>query len=169
VKALILMDGALPMKTKINPGLLFMAVPFLGTSWYKAFRKNHEAAYQSLMPFYADLESMPQEDKDFLRGRVIDRVESETQCKAYFSSLRSLIGFTMFSSSSMAKKIRHFPGRILIIWGEEDSQMTIETPQALLSVRSDANFISFPNTGHLPHQEKPKETAEAILQFLAGL
>jgi pimeloyl-ACP methyl ester carboxylesterase len=165
VKALILMDGAMPAKTKPSTGLLLMVLPFLGKSWYKAFRKNHDAAYQSLMPFYVDLENMPQEDKDFLRARVIDRVESETQCKAYFSSLRSLIGNTVFSSAFIAKKIRTFPGKILVIWGEDDSQMPIDTAKKLLSLRPDAKFVSFPKTGHLPHQERPKETADAILQF----
>jgi pimeloyl-ACP methyl ester carboxylesterase len=166
VKAIILLDGAIPAKTKPSAGLLLMALPFLGKSWYKAFRKNHDSAYQSLMPFYADLNSMPQDDKDFLRSRVIDRVESETQCKAYFSSLRSLIGYTVFSSSFIAKKIRTFPGKILIIWGEDDTQMPLETPKQLLSIRPDATFASFPKTGHLPHQERPSETADAILRFL---
>jgi pimeloyl-ACP methyl ester carboxylesterase len=169
VKALILMDGALPAKTKPNPGVLIMAAPFIGKSWYKAFRKNYDAAYQSLAPFYADLEALPQEDKDFLRQRVIDRVESETQFKAYFSSLRSLIGYSVFSSSSLEKKIRQFPGNILIIWGENDTQMPIETPEYLLSIRPDAKFASFPNTGHLPHQEKPNDTADTILQFVRNI
>jgi pimeloyl-ACP methyl ester carboxylesterase len=169
VKAIILMDGVMPAKTKPSFGLLLMALPFLGKSWYKAFRKNHEAAYQSLMPFYADLENMPQDDKDFLRSRVIDRVESQTQMKAYFSSLRSLIGYMIFSSSSMEKKIKKFPGKIFIIWGEDDSQMPIETSKYLQTIRPDAQFISFPKTGHLPHQEKPKETADAIFQFLSSI
>lgn len=166
VKALILLDGVLPAKTKPSAGLLLMAMPFLGKSWYKAFRKNHGAAYQSLVPFYADLEALPQDDRGFLRARVINRVESETQCHAYFSSLRSLIAYTIFSSSSLVKKIRQFSGKILVIWGEEDSQMPIETPAYLLSIRPDAHFVKLPQTGHLPHQENPKETADAILQFL---
>lgn len=166
VKALVLLDGVLPMSTKLSPGLLFMALPFLGKSWYKAFRKNHDAAYQSLAPFYADLENMPQDDKDFLRSRVIDRVESELQCKSYFSSLRSLIRYTVFSSSFIAKKIRRFPGKILILWGEADLQMPIETPKKLLSICPDASFVSLPKTGHLPHQERPTETADAIVSFI---
>ncbi len=169
VKAVILMDGVLPMKTKPSPGLLLMALPFLGKSWYKAFRKNHDAAYQSLIPFYADLEAMPQDDKDFLRGRVIDRVESERQCRAYFSSLRSMIGYVVFSSGSITKKIRLFPGKILIIWGLEDSQMPFNTPGELMAIRQDSVLERFPETGHLPHQERPKETTNAILKFLTSL
>lgn len=166
VKAVLLLDGVLPMKTKPSPGLLFMALPFLGKSWYKAFRKNHDASYQSLFPFYADLENMPEEDKDFLRRRVIDRVESGHQCKAYFSSLRSMIAYTAFSSKAMAKKMRAFPGKIMIIWGEEDSQMPLTAPEELLSIRPDAHFVHFSKTGHLPHQENPKETADAVLQCM---
>lgn len=169
VKSLILLDGALPMKTKPSPGLLFMALPLLGKSWYKAFRKNHKSAYQSLMPFYADLEALPQDDKDFLYHRVIDRVESESQRRAYFSSLRSLIGYTLCSSSSITKKIQRYPGKILIIWGEDDSQMPLKTPEYILSLRPDICFLSLPNVGHLPHQERPKETSDAILQFVMNI
>jgi pimeloyl-ACP methyl ester carboxylesterase len=169
VKAVILIDGAMPAKTKPSKGLLFMALPFLGPSWYKALRKNHEAAYQSLAPFYADLENLPQADKDFLRARVIDRVKSETQRKAFFSSLRSLISYMIFSSAFIKKKIRNFPGKILILWGEEDSQMPLATPDYLLRIRPDAQLVTFPETGHLPHQEKPKETANAILQFMKSV
>jgi pimeloyl-ACP methyl ester carboxylesterase len=44
--------------------------------------------------------------------------------------------------------------------------MPIETAAFLLSIRTDAHFVTFPKTGHLPHQEKPNETADAILSFM---
>ncbi len=169
VKAVVLMDGVLPLKAKPNPGLLFMALPFLGKSWYRGFRKNHEAAYQSLIPFYANLEGMPRKDRDFLRRRVIDRVESGTQYRAYFSSLRSMMGYTVSSSKSIAEKIRSFPGKIMIIWGEEDLQMPPEAAQALQALRPDSFLVSFPQAGHLPHQEKPLEVADAMLQFMMNI
>jgi pimeloyl-ACP methyl ester carboxylesterase len=80
-----------------------------------------------------------------------------------------MIAYTFFSSATMAKQIRLFPGKIFVIWGEDDSQMPKETPDYLLSIRPDARFVSFPQTGHLPHQEKPKETADAILNFVKSI
>jgi pimeloyl-ACP methyl ester carboxylesterase len=41
-----------------------------------------------------------------------------------------------------------------------------ETAAAFLALRPDAALETIAGAGHLPHQEKPEETAAAMLRFL---
>jgi pimeloyl-ACP methyl ester carboxylesterase len=166
VKGIILLDGCLPLSGALQIGSFCMSLPLVGKKWYRNFRSNHEAAYRSLQSYYADLEGLPEADRNFLRERVIARVESDTQERAYFGSLRSLTVNRLFSVLRFAPKIQRFPGKLLILWGEKDRILSLKTADALRSARPDAVYKVIQGAGHLPHQEKPAETAEAILEFL---
>jgi pimeloyl-ACP methyl ester carboxylesterase len=166
VRGLVLLDGCFPSPAPFNAGVVYMALPVLGRRWYRAFRANHEGAYQSLVGYYADLPGMAAADRDFLRERVIARVESPGQERAYFASLRSLMGTYLTGSRSFSRRIAAFPGRLLILWGEEDRILPADSAKALRDLRPDAVFKIIPGAGHLPHQEKPDRTAEAILRWL---
>jgi pimeloyl-ACP methyl ester carboxylesterase len=166
VQNLILIDGCFPMTGRLNPGFYFNALPFWGKKRYRAFRKNHTAAYGSLHGYYANLEGLSQADRDFLQERVIARVESDTQEAAYFASLRSIIVTHLFCVPVFSRKLCAFPGRILLLWGEKDRVLPRNTADRLRALRPDAVFKVIGGAGHLPHQEKPEETAAAILQFL---
>jgi pimeloyl-ACP methyl ester carboxylesterase len=165
VSGLILIDGGLPVTMKANAGSLLGALPILGSRWYRAFRKDHEAAYQSLFGYYGDFEKLPQDDKDFLRERVIARVESNAQERAYLASLRSMIGANISKVPVFAKNLQNFPGKVLILWGENDRIFPAVAADPLRKIRPEAVFKVIGGSGHLPQQEKPKETAEAILEF----
>ena len=145
-----------------------MGLPFIGRAWYRGFQKNHEAAWKSLYPFYKNLDAMSSEDKDFLRQRVIDRVESPSQEQAYFASLRSLIRLNVFGKSAFMRITKNYPGKILLLWGESDRIISIEKSADFRSLRSDAAFHLIEGAGHLPHQEAPEKTAGVILRFLVG-
>ena len=172
IKALVLIDGCFPVESSGSAEgsgsskLLFSALPFVGKKWYRSFRKNPEKAWQSLFSYYADIQSLSQEDKDFLRKRVMDRVCSPTQERAYFSTLRSMI----FQSirSSYYKRIGSWPGKLCLIWGEKDNIMPHAVIEPFIKLRGNNNteLSIIKGSGHLPHQEKPAETAEVILEFL---
>ena len=164
--ALILIGGCFPAAKSLNPGLLFLGLPFIGRVWYKGFRKNHERAWKSLYSYYHDLDAMSDEDKTFLRSRVIARVESNNQERGYFASLRSVISFFLFKKVSMSKKVRMFNGKIFLVWGEHDRAMPVETTAVIRKLRPDAPLKTVAGAGHLPHQEKPAECVEVILSFL---
>ena len=163
---LILIGGCVPVKGKTNPGMLLMGLPFLGRIWYRGFRKNHEGAWKSLYPYYHDLDAMSDEDKTFIRGRVIARVESDNQERGYFLSMRSMISTFFFAKGSSAKKIKMFNGKVTLIWGEHDHVMPVETTAVIRKLRLDAPLKIVADAGHLPHQEKPAESAEVILSLL---
>jgi pimeloyl-ACP methyl ester carboxylesterase len=166
---LILIGGCIPAGAAVPPGLLAMALPFSGKKWYRGFRADPEKAWQSLFPFYADPEKLSPEDKEFLKNRVLDRVQSLKQERAYFSSLRSMILHQIFRSSWYARKIKTWRGSIRLIWGESDRVVPRPHADFFLSLRpshSRGELALIPGAGHLPHQEKPAETAEAVLAFL---
>jgi pimeloyl-ACP methyl ester carboxylesterase len=169
VAGLVLLDGGLPAGGALSPELLRMLTPMLGERIYRAFRKDHEAAYRSLEPYYADLGAMPENEKAFLRNRVIARVESEKQLRAYFSSLRSFVPNAVIRGASYGPKLASFPGRVFIGWGERDLIMPLAAADLLRKERADAHFVVFPGAGHLPHQDKPAAVADAITAFLAAI
>jgi pimeloyl-ACP methyl ester carboxylesterase len=166
VPGLILLDGCLPMTAGLGPGMFLMALPFLGKKWYRAFRSDPEGAWKSLFGYYADIPGMGEADRQFLRERVIARVESPTQERAYFASLRSLLWTNTVLPGRFAKFLRGFPGKLCILWGAEDRVLPPEAARSIRELRPDAAFRLIGGSGHLPHQEKPAETAAAIQNFL---
>jgi pimeloyl-ACP methyl ester carboxylesterase len=168
VKTLILMDGCFPESSKADKNILIMGLPFIGKKWYRAFRQDHEGAWRSLYGYYHNLDAMPEADKQFLRERVIARVESDTQERAYFASLRSFNLVSLFGGPGFSYCVKHFPGKIFMIWGEEDRVRTTGTTRAIRFLRPDTAYTVISGAGHLPHQEKPLETAAMILDFLKG-
>jgi pimeloyl-ACP methyl ester carboxylesterase len=166
VKALALIDGCFPMKGGVNSGLILMSLPFIGKKWYRAFRRDHEGAWRSLYPFYGDLDAMDDDDKQFLRKRVIDRVESGNQERGYFASLRSFNALCLFRRRSFARRLKTYTGKILLVWGEKDAVIPESAAEEFLLQKPDAALKTIKGAGHLPHQERPRETAEAMLAFL---
>ncbi|GHV84425.1 alpha/beta hydrolase [Spirochaetia bacterium] len=167
VKGLVLLDGCIPQGA---PFPFSMTLAAANKSWYRSFRNNPEGLWRSLAPYYANLEGLPQAEKDFLHQRVKDRILNLMQERAYFSSMRSLILQTTFRSAYYRRNIKKWPGRIGLIWGEHDLVFPLtraEYFRALFSAKPELTVIR--GAGHLPHQEKPAETARAILKFCDGL
>jgi len=166
VKALILIDGCLPLDGKIDKGLLLLMLPSIGSKWYRSYRKNYKAAWESLYPYYGDLDAMSGEDREFLRERVIARVESENQERGYLSTLRSMNFFFIFNGRNLSRKIKTYPRKIAILWGEKDKVLPPGKEALFRGLRPDARMTLIAGAGHLPHQEKYEETAAEMLRFL---
>jgi pimeloyl-ACP methyl ester carboxylesterase len=170
-RALILLDGCIPVSGGPGKETLLMELSFIARRWYRSFRHNHRQAWESLYSYYCDLDALPEADRAFLRERVIARVESANQERGYLASLRSMnrlllwgrAGFSFFPRFSNFTK---FAGKILLIWGEQDRVITPERIAGFRALRPDAGFITIAGAGHLPQQEKPDETAQAMLDFL---
>jgi pimeloyl-ACP methyl ester carboxylesterase len=165
VAALALIDGGLPSGGALTPGLIASLFPGVIERGYRAWRHDHEGAYRSLDPYYANLESLSQSDRDFLRARVIERVESETQCRAYGSSFRSYLRTAIFRSAWYARRLAALKVPLLVVWGERDRIIPISARDSLLALRPDTRAETVPESGHLPHQERPHETGEILSRF----
>jgi pimeloyl-ACP methyl ester carboxylesterase len=177
IKALVLIDGCIPMgsgqkghrKKQLPPALVFLSIPLVGRGSYRSLRGKPEEAYRSLEPYYHKLGALPEEDREFLRRRVTDRVESRTQEDAYFNSLRSLIWANGVGASAYGKKLAAWPGKLALIWGAEDRILPPAVADRIRELRPGADFSLIPEAGHLPHQEQPRAVAERMLEFIASV
>jgi pimeloyl-ACP methyl ester carboxylesterase len=166
VQSLILVSGCFPIHKSTTRGLLLLGLPFVARHWYRGFRKNHEAAKKSLYGYYHNLDAMSDEDKTFLRERVVARVESDNQERGYITSARSIISTFIFAKAALSRKLKNFKGKITLLWGEHDRVIPVEKTAPFRALRPDAELITIPNAGHLPHQEEPEKTAETIMKAI---
>ena len=58
---------------------------------------------------------------------------------------------------------------IMIIAGQEDRFIPVETSRNMANEIKNAKLIEIPNAGHMPMLEKPDRTAEALLSFINSL
>jgi len=164
VSGLVLINGSIP-GGPLNPGPLIVAKLLLSRKWYKAYRGKPEKAWRSLLPYYADLNNMPAEDRNFLQERVMARVESDTQEKSFFATQRSIIWTYLFSPSAYARKVRTYKGKILLVWGKKDKILPLSSAENFKALRSDIRLEFISDAGQLPHQERPAETGKLMAEF----
>ena len=162
VSALILEDGGSPAPNKAASSILAMALPVFGERRYEGFRGDREAAIRSLAPYYGDWEGLSEADKVFLSTRVVDRVNSRGQERAYLSLLRSTMATMLFSSALFAKQLQGWKGHLEVLWGEKDFVVPRESGRAIADRVAGSRFEIVHGAGHLPHQERPEAVAEAV-------
>lgn len=56
---------------------------------------------------------------------------------------------------------------VLILWGEDDTWVPLEQGEWLSRVFPDAEFITYPETGHIPMEEEAEQFNADLLNFLA--
>lgn len=161
VSRLVLVDGP-PVRSKISTAQLIFLTPGQGEKIYTNFRNSQDAAYASLKPYYANLDGLPSDDQAFLRERVCDRVWSDDQRRAYFSTFRwmALEGLLGHPKPSDLAQIK-IPTRI--IWGERDVVIPLESAKLLQSWIPGSSLHVISGSGHVPQQEHPVEVARLIL------
>jgi len=162
VARLVLVDGP-PVRSKPGRMQMLFLIPGQGEKIYNSFRASQDAAYESLRPYYSNLDALPPEDRQFLRERVWDRVWSDDQRQAYFSTFRWMALEGLLGQPSPAK-LGQIKVPTTIVWGEQDLVIPVETGRLLCSWISGAKLHIIPGCGHLPQQERPEELVRLILQ-----
>ncbi|MDF1520210.1 MAG: alpha/beta hydrolase [Brevefilum sp.] len=164
IAGLILVGGSLIQEeASIDLSLKLMQIPLLGKWLYTRLRKNPGGAFDSMRNVYHDLDAMPQKDKDFLYKRVNQRVWSDGQRHAYFSTLRAMTKWVKKSQKGLAEKLslHNFP--TLIIRGEFDALFSENYADSLIQAQANAAKVVVQESGHLPHQETPTAFLDAVL------
>jgi pimeloyl-ACP methyl ester carboxylesterase len=160
---LVLLDGTLLATGQaLNLNLLLFMVPGLGELLYTRLRRDPAAAYETLQPYYADLEAMPAADRDFLYQRVNERVWSDSQRRAYFSVLRNLALWSPRQQKGLPGRLAGCQTPTLVLWGEQDRIIAMDAAQTLVRLQPTARLVTVPGAGHLPHQERPQAVLDAI-------
>jgi pimeloyl-ACP methyl ester carboxylesterase len=65
----------------------------------------------------------------------------------------------------LAKWLHRIDVPTLIVWGEQDRLLPLDYAAAWRRAIPGARLATVPGAGHLPHAEKPEETAAAIIHF----
>ena len=157
VSRLVLVDGGVTARAPLRGALLAMLIPGVGEGRYRRLAHDIDAAYESLRPYYRDLDGLPAAERAFLRERVKDRVTSVTQRKAYFSMFRSYFVWSLLAGRRAMRQLQGQTGKTLYVWGAEDRIVPADGENALRLRRLSARVVTIQGAGHLPHQESPEE------------
>ena len=90
------------------------------------FRRDPQAAYALLRPYYADFDGLPAEDKRFLLSRVRDRVWDDSQFYAYQSVWQQLPVWFLVNRRDLRDQIAASPVPTIVAWGERDTIFSFE-------------------------------------------
>jgi pimeloyl-ACP methyl ester carboxylesterase len=166
MERLVLIDGGLvSQQQRVDLGLLLFLAPGLGEWMYNRLRKDPQAAYRTLEPYYNRLDNLPQADKDFLFQRVNERVWSNGQRRAFFSALRGLAGWVPGQQKTLASRFSGWKIPTVVLWGENDRINAVENARALVRMLPSARLVIVPEAGHNLQQEKPEAVAAAVQQM----
>ncbi len=166
VAGLMLLAGGLaaaPQKPTLNA--LLMLTPGIGEWLYTRLRKNPQAAYTSLRPFYADIDALPQGERDFLYQRVNERVRSDEQRRAFFRTLRGLVRWLPAQQKTLPGKLATLATPTAVLWGDLDAVSSVENGRLLAELQPSALLNVVTGAGHNVQQER----AEAVVDALSAL
>ncbi len=163
---LVLVSGGLAMgKSRLTLSLLLFLIPGIGEWAYNHLRRDPQAAYQTLYPYYAHLDALPQAERDFLFKRVNQRVWSDMQRRAFLGTMRSLVSWLPAQQKTLAQRLAASSVPTRVVWGAEDQIASPENAHLLASLYP-ADFPVQVNVllqaGHNVQQETPGEVAQNI-------
>jgi pimeloyl-ACP methyl ester carboxylesterase len=165
VTRLILLDGSLVARAqKLNRTTLMFLIPGLGEWMYNSMRRDPQAAYASLAPYYADMQHLAETDRQFLFQRVNERVWSDGQRRAFLSTFRNLAS-TLTQQKDLPTRLAQMKIPTLAIWGEQDAINLVDNGRALAEQQPNTRLVIVPNAGHNVQQENPQAVIKAINQF----
>ena len=167
VERLILIDGSLVARSqKLDLGTMLFLIPGLGEWLYTRLRRDPQAAYQTLAPYYGRLNELPEADRTFLFQRVNERVWSDGQRRAFFSTFRNLARWVPGQQRDLASRLPMLDIPTLVVWGEADQINSIENGRALAELQPTARLVTVPGAGHDVHQENAEAVLKAIREWM---
>jgi pimeloyl-ACP methyl ester carboxylesterase len=164
VAGLVLVAGSLLSRSqKLRFHDLLFMVPGLGERMYNHLRQDPQAAFDSLEPYYHNLSALPRRERDFLFKRVNQRVWSDGQRRAYFSTLRHMVAYALKQQRNLEDRLCNLKTPTLVVWGEDDRIAPVENGRALAQIQPSVRLVLLPHTGHQVQQESPQMLLDAIL------
>lgn len=164
VEKLVLIGGCVPAQFGLPPLPMWaFLAPGLGELGYTSLRKSSDAGYSTLIPYYYQLDALPEADRAFLAERVRARVFSDGQRRAFLSALRWMTIERALRAEQLRRQVIHQQTPTLLVWGEQDMIVPSAAAHAMAALLPNAQVRIIPACGHLPQQERPEELL-AILQ-----
>ena len=168
VERLVLISGALAARSQeIDLAMLLFLVPGLGEWLYTRLRRDPNAAYRTLELNYAHLDQLAEADREFLFQRVNERVWSDGQRRAFFSTFRNLARWVPAQQRDLASRLSKLEVPTLAVWGEADRVNSPQNARVLAQAQPAARLVLVPGAGHNLQQENPGAVLEAIRTWMA--
>lgn len=170
VSAMAALDGSLRVVARPASNLnliqqLFM-LDHLDRAYFERLRAGPpEACYDTLRPFYADLDALPEADRDFLFQRVNERVWDEPQRLAALAIQKGALPFFLKAGRRLAGRLPALKTPTLVVWGEQDRVFPLANARPRADAQPGAQLAILEGVGHLPQQERPERLLEAMLPF----
>lgn len=170
VSALALFDGCLIISKPPASQLSVLQRLFLrhyDRANFRALRAGTpKAAFETLRPYYADLDALPAEDRAFLAERVVARVWDEPQRLAALAIQTASLPYFLTAGRRLARRIPGLGIPTLVVWGANDNIFPVANARPRAAAQPGARLEILPGVGHLPQQESPDLLLRALLPFL---
>lgn len=143
---------------------MFLA-PGIGEWFYTRLRKDPQAAFDSLRPYYANLAALPEADRTLLFERVNQRVWSNDQRRAFFRTFRSLARWLPSQQRPLRARLATVTIPTDVLWGEQDRVANVKNGRALATLQPGVQLAILPGVGHNIQQEAPSAVIEVLAQL----
>lgn len=170
VSALVLLDGSLIITKPPASRLTLVQRLFLDyydRKYFHALRAGTpESAFETLRPYYADLDALPLADRQFLRERVVARVWDEPQRLAALTIQKGSLPYFLTAGRRLAERIPCLAVPALVVWGGRDKIFPLANARPRADAQPGARLEVLAGAGHLPQQELPELLLRTLLPFL---
>jgi pimeloyl-ACP methyl ester carboxylesterase len=164
VLSLTLIAGGLPIARRRPPPALFaFLTPGLGEAAYFSLRRSQDAAYETLRPYYYDVDALPETERVFLRERVWERIFNPGQQRAFLSTLRWLAVEQASRAEEHAQRLATATTPTSLIWGENDQIQPVAVAKALVAHLPLSQLRTIAECGHNPQHERPAELFHLLI------
>ena len=160
VSALILVDPAV----YTGGGAPALTRPLLATPQMRHLGPLIVRQIQSRGP---ELIELAWHDPSLIQPETIELYKKPLQVENWDKALWE---FTLASrSSGLAERLAEFTLPVLVITGDDDRIVPTADSIRLAGELPGAELVVIPQTGHVPHEERPDLFLQAVDEFLAGL
>ncbi|OIR03584.1 2-hydroxy-6-oxononadienedioate/2-hydroxy-6-oxononatrienedioate hydrolase [mine drainage metagenome] len=73
------------------------------------------------------------------------------------------------NAEAIASRFSEITVPTLIIWGENDPVIPLESAYRFRTLIKNSKLVILPNTGHIPHEERPQRVLELIRNFIRSI
>ena len=102
-------------------------------------------------------------DETLIKESTIDRYHDLSQ---YKGNRQAFIDRSFVEREDYTERLGLIQAPTLILWGENDAWIPVSDAPKFKAAIKDAQMVIMPNTGHVPMEERPKESLAIVLGFL---
>ena len=98
--------------------------------------------------------------EEFMAGVVAESLK--VPARVWRAALRGIL------DDEHVSRLGRIRARVRLFWGERDTLLTRAEQESLAAALADSDLISYPETGHSPHWERPELVARDLESFIGG-